>query len=263
MLSPLFTLPHTWKLQKCAKMLKPVVTARLQKRGESKGGSVEGDRPDAMDWAIEQGAHDPQLNDADVLTEELLHNLWPVNSAPGGLMMPIVYRLCLYREPLKKKAQAAMAEHGWSEKALSKLHMQDSFVRGINRLYPTGPVTCSRTVCDTDSFVRPLEFDGFRFKDACGENEVVKVSRHWTATAMATKNLGWGYGNHACPGRFFTVREIKLMLTKLLLEYKFSWKQDSKLGRPAPVNVEGQFVPNLSQTLLSGTGFAERLYSRY
>lgn len=43
---------------------------------------------------------------------------------------------------------------------------------------------------------------------------------------------------------------MKLVLTKLLLEYEFSWKRDSKLGRPAPVNVEGQFVPNLSQTIL-------------
>lgn len=100
MLSPLFTLPHKWKLQKCAKMLKPVVTARLKKWGESKGGSVEGDMSDAMDWAIEQGAHDPQLNDADVLTEELLHNLWAASSAPGGLMTQIVYQLCL--EPRRK-----------------------------------------------------------------------------------------------------------------------------------------------------------------
>lgn len=44
--------------------------------------------------------------------------------------------------------------------------------------------------CDADSFVRPLEFDGFRFvKDACGENEVAEVWRRWTATAMATTNL--------------------------------------------------------------------------
>lgn len=33
------------------------------------------------------------------------------------------------------------------------------------------------------------------------------------------QNLGFGYGRHACPGRFFANNEIKLILAKLLLEY--------------------------------------------
>jgi cytochrome P450 len=93
-------------------------------------------------------------------------------------------------------------------------------------------------------------FDGFRFvKQASAEANVAEASRQSTATAMDKTNLAWGYGNHVCPGRFFTVREIKLILTKLLLEFDISWSRDAKLGRPAPVNVEGQFVPNLTQTI--------------
>jgi cytochrome P450 len=145
-LSYLFTLPHRWKLQQCAKMLKPVVAARIQNRIDPKGDQLKNYIPDAIDWAIEQGGNDPQANDVDNLTKELLHNLWAASSAPGGLMTQIVYQLCFephYREPLKKEAEAAIAEHGWSEKTFSKLHLQDSFIREINRLYPTGSGTAT------------------------------------------------------------------------------------------------------------------------
>jgi cytochrome P450 len=93
-------------------------------------------------------------------------------------------------------------------------------------------------------------FDGFRFvKQASAEGNVAEASRQSTATAMDKTNLAWGYGNHACPGRFFTVRLMKLILTKLLLEFDIGWSRDAKLDRPAPLNVEGQFVPDPMQKI--------------
>lgn len=32
-------------------------------------------------------------------------------------------------------------------------------------------------------------------------------------------NLMFGYGRHACPGRFFAANEIKLILARLILDY--------------------------------------------
>jgi len=34
--------------------------------------------------------------------------------------------------------------------------------------------------------------------------------------------MGFGYGRHACPGRFFAANEIKLILARLLLDYDMS-----------------------------------------
>lgn len=31
--------------------------------------------------------------------------------------------------------------------------------------------------------------------------------------------MAFGYGRHACPGRFFAANEIKLILSRILLEY--------------------------------------------
>jgi cytochrome P450 len=31
--------------------------------------------------------------------------------------------------------------------------------------------------------------------------------------------MGFGYGRHACPGRFFAANEIKLILARIVLQY--------------------------------------------
>jgi cytochrome P450 len=101
---------------------------------------------------------------------------------------------------------------------------------------------------DADNYDSPTTFDGFRFaKMGLAEHGVAEDTQRWSSTAMSQTNLAWGYGNHICPGRFFAVRGLKLILTKLLLEYEISWDRKKEDGRPGCVNVEGQFVPNLSQ----------------
>ena len=49
-------------------------------------------------------------------------------------------------------------------------------------------------------------------------------------------SLEFGYGKHACPGRFFAVNEIKLILANLLLRFDFKMKQeDAKQGKFKPL----------------------------
>ena len=40
--------------------------------------------------------------------------------------------------------------------------------------------------------------------------------------------MGFGYGEHACPGRFFASNEIKIALAHLLLKYDWSSVGDVK-----------------------------------
>jgi cytochrome P450 len=37
--------------------------------------------------------------------------------------------------------------------------------------------------------------------------------------STSAENLSFGFGNHACPGRFFAANELKLALCHLLLKY--------------------------------------------
>ena len=105
---------------------------------------------------------------------------------------------------------------------------------------------------DSDNYASPEMFDGFRFfrksQAENGNGDATSDSgQRWSSTAMSSTNLAWGHGNHICPGRFFSIRAIKFILTKLLLEYEIGWDRQKGAERPKCVNVEGQFVPNLSQ----------------
>ncbi|KAL6918642.1 hypothetical protein FSST1_010137 [Fusarium sambucinum] len=44
-------------------------------------------------------------------------------------------------------------------------------------------------------------------------------SAHLHLVSPSVNHLGFGYGNHACPGRFFAANEIKIALCHMLLKY--------------------------------------------
>lgn len=76
---------------------------------------------------------------------------------------------------------------------------------------------------DESIFPEPEKFDGYRFlrmRDQ-GNQELAQ----YVSTSPST--LGFGHGQHACPGRFFAANEMKIALSLILLKYDF------KLSSPA------------------------------
>jgi cytochrome P450 len=41
--------------------------------------------------------------------------------------------------------------------------------------------------------------------------------------------MGFGHGNHACPGRFFAASELKIQLSHLLIKYEWKLAQDDQV----------------------------------
>jgi len=135
------TLPHKWRLEKCTKLLQPVVEARLSERDSDHGQKKNQTAGDGIEWTMDLLHGHSCYDTPNKLTHELLHNLWAASSAPGGMMTEIVYQLLTYPEylaPLREEAKAAVTQHGWTEKMLANLNLQDSFIREVNRLLPTG-----------------------------------------------------------------------------------------------------------------------------
>ena len=217
-LSWLITLLHRWKLYRCTAALLPVIKARISAR-ESRANNAEPPL-DAIEWTLALSKPGHPHNTAEKITEELAHALWAASSAPGGLMTEMVYQLLFepsYLIPLRSEAEAAFAAHGWTTKMLNSLHLQDSFIREVNRLYPTGSITCSRTVMDKpfqfsdgltfpvgtrfgfpikalqhdpENFAEPDKFDGFRFvKQSSNESNIGEDRQRWSASSMDTTNL--------------------------------------------------------------------------
>ena len=137
-ISWIFSFRHRQKLKKIVKLLLPIVERRLYEFQNS----VEiAHNLDAMDWTIELTKSVPVENMAHRITLHLLHNLWAGSAAPSGLVTQMVFQMLMepmYLEPLRAEAEEAISSKGWSDKALKDMPLQDSFIREINRVYPTG-----------------------------------------------------------------------------------------------------------------------------
>ena len=129
---------HARKLRHSVRLLLPYLVERIAEHGENKLAEYT----DAISWTLEFPDADPKHNRADYLARELLHGLWAASSAPGGMMTEMLYQLLMepkYLDHLRDEADAALSENGgWNEKTLDGLPLLDSFIREVNRMYPTG-----------------------------------------------------------------------------------------------------------------------------
>jgi cytochrome P450 len=104
--------------------------------------------------------------------------------------------------------------------------------KGTSTMVPTRIV-----MLDPHIYPDPTRFDGERFFRQRTENE--------TRAQLVTANieyLGFGYGKHACPGRFLAANEIKVALCHLLLKYDFRFVDGE--SRPEPLVWETAYMTN-------------------
>ena len=172
---------------------------------------------------------------------------------------------------LREEVSLIVREEGWTKAAMGKMVKLESFLaetmrlEGLNILtmqrkamrdvilsdgtfIPVGTVTAiaadARHLDPTLYGKEPETFDPWRFLkakeregvpnvddinegDEEGEqeirNRVVSVNEDW---------LVFGYGKHACPGRFFVVNELKTMLAHVLMTYDVKLMDDACGKRP-------------------------------
>ena len=92
------------------------------------------------------------------------------------------------------------------------------------------------------------EFDGFRFYKLRQSGNHSELSR---SQFVSSNERDWlfGYGKHACPGRFFAANEVKIILARLLLNYDISMP-DGLTKRYEQMRHEKMFGPDPGKTLL-------------
>lgn len=88
---------------------------------------------------------------------------------------------------------------------------------------------------DPDFYSNPEKFDGLRFFnmrqkakeagqfDAAAQGQFVSVSQ---------SSLSFGYGRHACPGRFFAGNEIKMIVANCLLQFDIKLAEGQSVRYP-------------------------------
>ena len=100
--------------------------------------------------------------------------------------------------------------------------------KGTRFAFPARAVQMStRSQAFSPEYKPPHEFDGFRFYRL--RKMAGKQNRHLFVT-VSQESLTWGYGNHACPGRFFADSELKVILIELLRKW------DMRVADPTKTN---------------------------
>jgi cytochrome P450 len=66
---------------------------------------------------------------------------------------------------------------------------------------------------------------------------------------VTKENMGFGYGRHACPGRFFAATEIKLIVARILLDYDFKLPEGQTKRYPN-IAIANNYVPDMKKELV-------------
>jgi cytochrome P450 len=164
-----------------------------------------------------------------------------------------------YARDLREEAREAFAfgDGAFTTAAIQKLVKLDSFIKETMRFNPIAIDAFQRKALqpfslpdgtlipagtriaiawaaisrDPEYFENPDRFDGYRFVNASnaadgkgsGTNQFVAISREY---------LVFGFGRHACPGRFFATTLIKITIATLLLRYDLRNGDGSKERYP-------------------------------
>lgn len=108
-----------------------------------------------------------------------------------------------------------------------------SFTLSNGQVIPKGriiEISAGSVSKDSEFFENPETFDALRFYNIREAKQQPEVARSGRSPAeivansqflsVGTSSLAFGYGRHACPGRFFAANEIKMIMATALLHYE-------------------------------------------
>lgn len=95
---------------------------------------------------------------------------------------------------------------------------------------------------DRNVFSNPDEFDAFRFVPSEDDKRTAAARAKTNYTSANPGSMAFGYGQHACPGRFFAMMEIKAIIGEILK--RFEIKLPDGQPRPPSITFETQHLPH-------------------
>ncbi|CAG9942697.1 unnamed protein product [Clonostachys rosea f. rosea IK726] len=240
------------RVKEADEFLRPVVTARRE--AEKLPGYKKPD--DMLQWIMNSQDKFGVKDDKELAFNQLgvsfaaIHTttMTTTNSLYTLAAMPEIAPML--REDVQ---QALAASDGvFTSLAMQNMKKLDSFLREVLRYYPISTTSFQRKVLkpftlsngttipagiiieipaagvsgDPSIFPDPEVFDALRFyklrqsksKAESGAKAAETVANSQFVSVSAS-SLTFGYGKHACPGRFFAANEIKMILATILLHY--------------------------------------------
>ncbi|KAJ3570466.1 hypothetical protein NP233_g4384 [Leucocoprinus birnbaumii] len=250
------------RLHEVEDFLRPILSKRLEHLDNNSSDIVDGPN-DMLTW-LWNSAPEAHRTLHDVAIRMIFLNIAAIHTT-ASLLTHVLFNLATYTsyvKPLREEISDIINKEGWTKISMEKLKKLDSFVKESQRLHGSEAATVARIVHrdytfsdgtlipkgthivasgrainhDERYYPNPQDFQGFRFLD--------KDPLKWQMTAINPEDLAFGFGRHACPGRFFAIAEVKAIVARLLLEYDIRLTEEGA-GRPRNDWFTGIFVsPN-------------------
>lgn len=227
------------------KFLRPIVAARRQMR--------DSEKPDDMlQWVMDAQDKFKQYTTAELATIQLAISFAAIHTTTLTTTN-VFYNLAAYPQyipELRDEIRTVLAEHNgiFTSSALQSMKKLDSFLKETMRVDPAGSVSFSRKVNktftlsngqvipagvvievpsaaishDPEVFPDADKFDPWRFsrlREEAREAGQVEAAAQNQFVSVNPTVLTFGFGRHACPGRFFAANEIKMIVANFVLSY--------------------------------------------
>ncbi|KAF9878635.1 trichothecene c-8 hydroxylase cytochrome p450 monooxygenase [Colletotrichum karsti] len=143
-------------------------------------------------------------------------------------------------QPLREEIIACISEGGWQKTSLYNMKLLDSVLNESQRLKPNQIASMFRQALETVTlsdgtkvpkghkvavstermrdpafYENPETFDGYRFLRMRDTSQAAASQ----LVTTSVNHLGFGHGEHGCPGRFFAASEAKIVISHILLKY--------------------------------------------
>ncbi|KAH7310674.1 cytochrome P450 monooxygenase [Stachybotrys elegans] len=262
-------LPSYWRIRKhqatAERLLGPVIRER-QARGKEEVGT-----PDLLQYMMNLAT--PEEQDPDFLARRQLLVSFGALHTTAMAGTHTLYDLVAhpeYMEPLREEIKAACeGQDKLSNQAILQLVKFDSFMKesqrhnppsllGFHRYVRGNPLKLSdgtvlpvgthfamasdAVLHDTSKLPGggdPYDFDGFRYSRL---REDPENQNRYLFAQTDNNHLHFGHGRCACPGRFLTSVELKVLFVYLLSRYDFKYPEGE--GRPENLVAEESRLPH-------------------
>ncbi|KAF2798515.1 cytochrome P450 monooxygenase-like protein [Melanomma pulvis-pyrius CBS 109.77] len=260
--------------RQATEFLRPVVQAR---RDAEKNPDYQ--KPDDMlQWLLNRSV-DYKIDSTAQLAKFQLGITFAAIHTTSLTATNVLYSLAAspeYIPPLREEIRAAMAANDGiiTSRALQSMEKLDSFMKETIRFNGLGFTSFSRKVLkgitlsngqyippgvfievpshavyqDSTNYPDSDTFDGFRFAKIRKGGSATDNARNQFVTTNE-QNLFFGYGKHACPGRFFAANEIKMILARIILEYDIK-NVDGVIGRIPNTETGSSSTPDATKQLM-------------
>ena len=272
-------IPHYWRgnnyIKRAKRFLTPALTTRF---AAAEAGTYDTQYPAEANTMLAHMIHEAKPSERDpgklshlqvVLALASIHTVQLT-------IVHIVYDLVSHPEwfePLRQEIRDvyAAADQTWTRQSYGKLQRLDSFMRESQRISPPALLSFHRimhtdfTLADGTFLPRgahicmathaiqndeavtpdPNTFEPMRYYDL--RQRPGEQSKHQFSNADRSA-LNFGFGRNACPGRFFASLEIKMLLSRLLMEYDLKLPEGK--GRPKSFTAHEFLVPDMKAKIL-------------